>query len=281
MRVALLEPGFIRKWDNLNSISKFISLNQNYSIDVYMHTYDFTGFEHKETTDKNLIKESQEVTVNNILSKFNNVYRIEVRPYHQVWNHIYSYFRKNNFNLKKSPEGVLEKWNKKANTNETELTLLHKIYAQWFMVYETYKLVNGKDYDIIIRSRFDYDISKMDLSKYSIEENTIYAKTRDELKDVFGKIHYDGFAMGDKDSMDKYLKVGSENGFYEAIENSNLESERFYHWKGKDIKLSSEAMITNWSHNYHKLKLKEISNNHLPGDIVMREQKLYDGKSKV
>ena len=57
MKVALLEPGFIRKWDNLNSISKFISLNQNYSIDVYMHTYDFTGFEHKETTDKNLIKD--------------------------------------------------------------------------------------------------------------------------------------------------------------------------------------------------------------------------------
>ena len=105
-------------------------------------------------------------------NKFNKVYRIEVRPYHQVWNHIYSYFRKNNFNLKKSPEGVLEKWNKKANTNETELTLLHKIYAQWFMVYETYKLVNGKDYDIIIRSRFDYDISKMDLSKYTIEKNT-------------------------------------------------------------------------------------------------------------
>ena len=40
---------------------------------------------------------------------------------------------------------------------------------------------------------------------------------------------------------------------------------------------SSEAMITNWSHNYHKLNHKEISNDDLPGDIVMRTraQKLY------
>ena len=83
--------------------------------------------------------------------------------------------------------------------------------------------------------------------------------------------------MGDNKSMEKYLLVGSGQGFYDAIENSNLVSDSFYEMKGKDIKLSSEAMITNWSHNYHKLNHKEISNDDLPGDIVMRTraQKFY------
>ena len=81
--------------------------------------------------------------------------------------------------------------------------------------------------------------------------------------------------MGDVKSMSKYLNVGSEQGFYDAIENSNLKSEKFYHWKGKDIKLSSEAMITNWTHNHNKINHKEINEEHLPGNIVMRSQKFY------
>ena len=275
-QVALLEPGFIRKWDNLESIKRFVELNDNFHIHVYMCSYDFLGFEHKETTDKSVIQGSNEVNIPLILERYKDAYQIEIKTYHSVWSHIYRYFDENKFNLKECLPGVLEKWNKKANTDETELTLLHKIYAQWHMVYNTYNMIIDKnDYDIIIRSRFDYDISNMNLSKYPIEQNTIYSKTRNELRDVFGKIHYDGFAMGDVESMDKYLNVGSEQGFHDAVENSNLKSEKFYHWKGKDIKLSSEAMITNWTHNHNKIIHKEINEEHLPGNIVMRSQKFY------
>tara|TARA_B100001564_G_C20538113_1_gene623046 strand:+ start:75 stop:920 length:846 start_codon:yes stop_codon:yes gene_type:complete len=277
-RVALLEPGFIRDWNNLNSIKLFKERNENFLIDVYMCSYDFIGFKHKETTDKSVIQGSNQVTIANLLERVPDTYQIEIKPYHQVWNHIDRYFKENKFNIKDFKPGVIEKWNIKANTNETKYTLLHKIYAQWHMVYETYCMSRHiEDYDIIIRSRFDYDISNLNLSKYPIEQNTIYSKTRNELRDVFGKIHYDGFAMGDNKSMEKYLLVGSGQGFYDAIENSNLISDSFYEMKGKDIKLSSEAMITNWSHNYHKLNHKEISNDDLPGDIVMRTraQKLY------
>ena len=277
-RVALLEPGFIRDWNNLNKIKEFKERNENYYIDVYMCSYDFLGFKHKETTDKSVIQRSNQVTVPLILERLSNVYQIEIKPYHQVWNHIDRYFKEHTFKLRDFKPGVIEHWNKKANTNETKYTLLHKIYAQWHMVYETFCMSRHiEEYDIIIRSRFDYDISNLKLSKYPIEPNTIYAKTRDELIDVFGRIHYDGFAMGDNKSMEKYLLVGSEQGFYDAIEESNLTSPAFFDMKGKDIKLSSEAMITNWSHNHHKLNLKEISNDDLPGDIVMRSsaQKFY------
>ena len=45
-QVALLEPGFIRKWDNLESIKRFVQLNNNFHIHgttgVYLNSHNNT-----------------------------------------------------------------------------------------------------------------------------------------------------------------------------------------------------------------------------------------------
>ena len=54
MKVALLLPGFIRNKSHFESVNAFIKLNDKYEIDVFCNTYDVTGIETKEPSDKSI-----------------------------------------------------------------------------------------------------------------------------------------------------------------------------------------------------------------------------------
>jgi len=285
MKVALLLPGFVRDLSYLNALNVFLNNHKSYDFDLYTSSYDIVGLPTKSSINHTKYKTTESFVEHNYISKFK---KCELDDYESYSKECLQFVNKNKLSsfIQKCSNEFWKKYNAKFKIKETEETLLANIFAQWNKVYKTYCLLDDPDsYDIIIRSRYDYNLKTMDLSKYinfcDQDKKTIVHKITlltNQPKLVGGdniKIFpVDGFAMGNPYTMKIYCSFGKPENFIRNIKDQNLKSIDWFQGKGKDIKLSNEGSLSYWCHNVNGLDYANISDNHLKKYPNMRTTKV-------
>ena len=253
MRVACILTGFIRNLNNLNGIKNFVSLNKDFDIDLYSNTYDVIGAETKEPSNGRGYIGSQKVD-DNFLNGLLSLKGVSIENYETV-NKELDIFTEENINLiKKSPSGVWGGFSGKMKSVENEKTLLRVNYAQWRNVYKNYQLLQG-EYDLIVKYRYDANGGNFDISKYmeDMTSNSIFLREQpynphsfklDNGKEVV--MSFDYITLGTYDAMKTYCEFGKKENFVEVLCDNEMQSTSFYNTRSKDIKLSSESLISYW-----------------------------------
>jgi hypothetical protein len=169
IKTAVLISGLVRDYDKKHiSLFKNVLDCNDLSYDIFLHTWDIVGGAKKAVTySKNLaeddwvLRNPDQIDIDDVKSAYSTNY-IECENYNE-WKG-------------KMTDKVID-FDKKFNTNEYT-RILNSIFAQHYKINMCYKFfersVNTKDYDIVIRARFDSDFSK----KIVIDEGTV-----DECKD--------------------------------------------------------------------------------------------------
>ena len=272
MRVACILTGFIRNLNNLNGIKYFVSLNKDFDIDLYSNTYDVIGAETKEPSNGRGYIGSQKVD-DNFLNGLLSLKGVSIENYETV-NKELDIFTEENMNLvKKSPSGVWGGFSGKMKSVENEKTLLRVNYAQWRNVYKNYQLLQG-EYDLIVKYRYDANGGNFDISKYmeDMTSNSIFLREQpynphsfklDNGKEVV--MSFDYITLGTYDAMKTYCEFGKKENFVEVLCDNEMQSTSFYNTRSKDIKLSSESLISYWCFHKNNLIRKGVSEHHLPG----------------
>ena len=272
MRVACILTGFIRNLNNLNGIKNFVSLNKDFDIDLYSNTYDVIGAETKEPSNGRGYIGSQKVD-DNFLNGLLSLKGVSIENYETV-NKELDIFTEENINLiKKSPSGVWGGFSGKMKSVENEKTLLRVNYAQWRNVYKNYQLLQG-EYDLIVKYRYDANGGNFDISKYmeDMTSNSIFLREQpynphsfklDNGKEVV--MSFDYITLGTYDAMKTYCEFGKKENFVEVLCDNEMQSTSFYNTRSKDIKLSSESLISYWCFHKNNLIRKGVSEHHLPG----------------
>ena len=280
MRVACILTGFIRNLNNLNGIKNFVSLNKDFDIDLYSNTYDVIGAETKEPSNGRGYIGSQKVD-DNFLNELLSLKGVSIENYETV-NKELDIFTEENINLiKKSPSGVWGGFSGKMKSVENEKTLLRVNYAQWRNVYKNYQLLQG-EYDLIVKYRYDANGGNFDISKYieDMTSNSIFLREQpynphsfklDNGKDVV--MSFDYITLGTYDAMKTYCEFGKKENFVEVLCDNEMQSTSFYNTRSKDIKLSSESLISYWCFHKNNLIRKGVSEHHLPGTGLVDRNK--------
>jgi hypothetical protein len=280
MRVACILTGFIRNLNNLNGIKNFVSLNKDFDIDLYSNTYDVIGAETKEPSNGRGYIGSQKVD-DNFLNGLLSLKGVSIENYETV-NKELDIFTEENINLiKKSPSGVWGGFSGKMKSVENEKTLLRVNYAQWRNVYKNYQLLQG-EYDLIVKYRYDANGGNFDISKYmeDMTSNSIFLREQpynphsfklDNGKEVV--MSFDYITLGTYDAMKTYCEFGKKENFVEVLCDNEMQSTSFYNTRSKDIKLSSESLISYWCFHKNNLIRKGVSEHHLPGTGLVDRNK--------
>ena len=280
MRVACILTGFIRNLNNLNGIKNFVSLNKDFDIDLYSNTYDVIGAETKEPSNGRGYIGSQKVD-DNFLNGLLSLKGVSIENYETV-NKELDIFTEENINLiKKSPSGVWGGFSGKMKSVENEKTLLRVNYAQWRNVYKNYQLLQG-EYDLIVKYRYDANGGNFDISKYmeDMTSNSIFLREQpynphsfklDNGKEVV--MSFDYITLGTYDAMKTYCEFGKKENFVEVLCDNEMQSTSFYNTRSKDIKLSSESLISYWCFHKNNLIRKGVSEHHLPGTGLVNRSK--------
>ena len=182
MKVAILLPGFVRDLSYLNALNVFLNNHKSYNFDLYTSSYDIVGLPTKSSINHEKYKTTESFIGHEYISKFK---RYELDNYESYSKECLQFVNKNelSFFIQKCSNEFWKKYNAKFKIKETEETLLANIFAQWNKVYRTYCLLDDPDsYDVIIRSRYDYNLKTMDLNKYvnfcNQDKKTVVHKTR-------------------------------------------------------------------------------------------------------
>ena len=272
MRVACILTGFIRNLNNLNGIKNFVSLNKDFDIDLYSNTYDIVGTETKEPSNGRGYIGSQKVD-DNFLNGLLPLKGVSIENYETVNKELDIFTEENIHLIKKSPSGVWGGFSSKMKSVENEKTLLRVNYAQWRNVYKNYQLLQG-EYDLIVKYRYDANGGNFDISKYieNMTPNSIFMREQpynphsfklDNGKEVV--MSFDYITLGTYDAMKTYCEFGKKENFVEVLGDKEMESISFYNIRSKDIKLSSESLISYWCFHKNNLIRKGVSEHHLPG----------------
>lgn len=147
-KIALLLSGHIR----LNSILKtYITLIGRYDIDVFIHTWDNIG---KKGTEMNLNGSFEENEVTNLIKQYPTVRKFKIE------------------NNKKFINGLPNDGTTYFNYSSPEVFLISQLYSinQSFDLMQKHSKENDINYDVIIRSRFDSEITHFNLNDNLIDE---------------------------------------------------------------------------------------------------------------
>ena len=280
MRVACILTGFIRNLNNLNGIKNFVSLNKDFDIDLYSNTYDVIGAETKEPSNGRGYIGSQKVD-DNFLNGLLSLKGVSIENYETVNKELDIFTEENIHLIKKSPSGVWGGFSSKMKSVENEKTLLRVNYAQWRNVYKNYQLLQG-EYDLIVKYRYDANGGNFDISKYmeDMTSNSIFLREQpynphsfklDNGKEVV--MSFDYITLGTYDAMKTYCEFGKKENFVEVLCDNEMQSTSFYNTRSKDIKLSSESLISYWCFHKNNLIRKGVSEHHLPGTGLVDRNK--------
>ena len=280
MRVACILTGFIRNLNNLNGIKNFVSLNKDFDIDLYSNTYDVIGAETKEPSNGRGYIGSQKVD-DNFLNGLLPLKGVSIENYETVNKELDIFTEENIHLIKKSPSGVWGGFSSKMKSVENEKTLLRVNYAQWRNVYKNYQLLQG-EYDLIVKYRYDANGGNFDISKYieNMTPNSIFMREQpynphsfklDNGKEVV--MSFDYITLGTYDAMKTYCEFGKKENFVEVLCDNEMQSTSFYNTRSKDIKLSSESLISYWCFHKNNLIRKGVSEHHLPGTGLVDRNK--------
>ena len=281
-RIALLLPGFIRNTANFDSVIRFMELNAKYDFHVFCNTYDVIGLETKEPSDRKIYLNTDRTDRDLIEDKLHPK-ALRIVGYLDIWDKIDRYFDQHRFDVQRSAPGYWEKQSRISGSKEDEVFILKRIYAQWNMVYQCWALLEQSDgrYDCVVRSRYDYDITGIDLSSYveNIKQKTLYGTKRSLLakldNGVSMHVDNDCVCFGDFESMRTYCQLGEDATFYRVASDVNFDSKDFFNERGKSIRLSSESMISYWSRVCNDLGFHTLRAEHASGLRVMRKHKHY------
>jgi hypothetical protein len=284
LKLALLLPGFIRNVGNFSKINEFLAGNGEYDLDIFCNTYDVVGIETKEPADRSLYL-GTEKTDSMLIERELHPKGLNIVSYTGTWEHIDTYFQSRIFEVQKSAPGYWEEQYRKTGSREDENFTLKRIYAQWHMLYGCWRLLEGSgtQYDCVIRSRFDYDTTGVELSPYleSIKPRTLYGTRRTQLLQVsmdngtYMDVDNDCFCFGTYETMRMYCRLGEPETFHRVISDRGFDSNRFFVDRGKSIKLSSESAVSYWCHVCNGLGFEPLLPEHEAGLRVMRRHKHY------
>lgn len=270
MKIALLLPGFIRNYENLNIINKFIKKNEQYKIDIYFATYDIVGLTCKETEDQSVYKnKSEKTSVKNIDQKLLYPYKIALNSYEKINAEIENLISEKNWDI---PEPT--------NNNVKIYPTLKRIFSQWYMVKKCFDLMESTKikYDFIIKARPDLKMQHFDL-KNLLNKNNIKKISKNYIAAL--KIDQytvsDWILLGNHNSMKKLSMLGDINIFHKANHNKHFKSydSFFVKQKGKSVMLSSEKTISHWLFVQNNFELLPIKNRKKRGFMINRNIKHY------
>ena len=118
---------------------------------------------------------------------------------------------------------------------------LQNTKSMWYSIAKAYNLIQ-KDYDLIIRTRFDlrYEISTLDLE--SLDANKLHIWNWDTDERVKHKGYYDVFAIGNKTNIGIYSSVYSKINWYLNYDREYIEFLKG-NWPGQDSGLRNEYLL--------------------------------------
>lgn len=163
MKIALLLSGYIRNIDETYKIINEVFLSK-YDCDIYLSTWSKIGnkISPKIYGDKNTdwINNKDKLNIEKMLKLFKPIhYEIEdLEEFNNIYdeNFINDFMKKNNFTSFSRCKNVLGQF--------------YKIQRTWLLFEKNKK----KDYDIIIRSRFDFEIIKNNMNLNNLDNTSIY-----------------------------------------------------------------------------------------------------------
>ena len=214
MKVAILLSGHIRKNSILKGINQFCN-NENFH--VFIHTWDNIGLKGSETLLNDL---SAETSVISEINKFTNMKNHEIDN-NKSW--IESQEIKDNYFNFSSPEIFIK----------SQLYSINKSYK----LMEQYSKENNIEYDVVLKIRFDCDMTEFNLTDKIISDikthdiiftpnidnqhthmdygtscwacDSLYYKHNRKMVHIFDHTNVicDLFAYGSKDSMKQYCDL--------------------------------------------------------------------------
>ena len=283
MKVAYLLPGFVRNFDNINEIEKFIVLNNEHTIDFYTNTYNVLGSEFKEPSNKRGYADSVRIDENFTEGRF-PFKKIDIQDYDTVDKEVTQFAEDYKHLVRSSVEW--DQWNSQVmRSNEDVKSRLRVTYAQWRNVHEVFNLIDDPDqYDMVVKSRYDAFVSRLVLSDYKIDkdEKSVYG-----LREIGGMSSFrldngdvinpcmDFVVLGNPKSMEYYCRHGERETFIGLLEDENLSSKEFSNFYHQcDIKLCGELPHVYRMVNIGKYTFKEMDPKHFPeGRKLTRKQK--------
>ena len=298
MKVAYLLPGYVRDVKNFNEIKKFLELNKTHQIDVYTNTYDVLGFSYKEPSGGYV--NSKKVD-KNFLESFIKFKSINIENYEQVNDEITRVSKKHAPYLKVCKEYDLHRSRKLGGTQNNQ-THLRSFYGQIRNITKTFSIIEDiESYDLVIKSRYDSFISKLNLNEYEkfIKPNTLFGANSTinglgRYSDCGGadpskssitldngyilKTFYDVVLFGDPISMKAWCDIDEEK-FGKICSDENFTSTEFKKTTKFDdeIKLNTEFFL---SYNYFVLNnMKEYNIIKSPIGVLPRTR--YKNSNKV
>ena len=283
MNVALLLPGFVRNYAHLAKVAEFLRLNDRYPIDVFTYTYDVVGLEVKETADRTIIPRTRSTDQALIADAIAPV-AARYLDYGEVWRHIDRYFAERTWDIEPSSPKYWEDWSKKCGSPDDEISMLQRLFAQWHMAHGCWQLLeeSGRHYDCVVRTRYDYDVSALELAPYldRLRPRTLYG-TRRALGTIAldrgGAFEADNdcVCFGDQTAMGLLYQLGGDAIYHAVLTDERFRSADFYAERAKSIRLSSEGSMSFWAHVCNDLAFEELTPEHAATLRVMRKHKHY------
>ena len=283
MNVALLLPGFVRNHAHLTKVSEFLRLNQRYPIDVFTYTYDVLGLEVAETADRSIIPRTSS-TDQALIAETIAPVAARYLDYGEVWRHIDRYFADRTWSIESNSQEYWEDWFRKSGSRDDEISMLKRLFAQWHMAHGCWRLLedSGRHYDCVVRTRYDYDVSALDLSTYleRLQPRTLYG-TRRPLGvialDRGGSLQVDNdcVCFGDQTAMGLLYQLGGDATYHAVLTDGRFQSADFYTQRAKSIRLSSESSMSFWAHVCNALDFELLTPEHAATLRVMRKYKHY------
>ena len=299
MKVAYLLPGYVRDTNNFNEIKKFLELNSNHQIDLYTNTYDVLGSPYKEPPTGYLNSDKID---KNYLQSFIDFKSINIENYDQVNDEISKVAEKYSHFIKESKK-LNDFRTRKMGCVENGKTILRSWYGQLRNIRKTFLMVEDiESYDLIIKSRFDAQVSKLDLNDYEklVKPGTIFGVNsvgrdgKGSYSDCGGvdpsksSIRLDnGFVLktfvevvifGDPIAMKAWCDIDEER-FGRICSDDRLSSEEYKKYdKIRDIKhnieffLSFNYFVLNNMKNYERMKP-------LPGHLGIVPRKAWKNEN--
>jgi len=219
-KVALMFSGFVRDIDSYKKIYSFIEKNKDFEIHIFCHLFDRLG---NLRVPHNMPKETYDYI-------HGGFYREIMKTRLVTQQRFLDLFQPQKY--------VCEE----RLVDDFYIKKIGLAHPQWYKVYLCFKLVqefskeNDIDYDILIRTRFEWDMSEIDLKSLQVKTGEVITPS----ESIYGYENFklcDKFALGDYETMSKYCEVGFEKNFV------NLELEPG--WK-KEWKGSHETHLAYW-----------------------------------
>ena len=227
-KVAICISGYVRDFENSyqNLFDNIIGCNPKYNFDIFIHTWDVVNSKNTQlysrngTDNRKFFNNFNKINYEKLLSAYNPK-SICVEQYENTHFQHYSEYQFGN-----NPLGVFSQFYKVSECSKLVMS---------------YSMFDNKEYDIFIRTRFDAEVTPINLDNLDLLKNDFY-------------VEEDGVTIpnwiSDKFSiMNKLGFIGYAN-FYYNLKNLMLQHKTsvseyllFYHLTNSQVKFSKTSEI--------------------------------------